>query len=233
MKPVFKSSKSLYLIAVIFLILFISVPAYYFYDKSQKSQLENPQNVLERVSELIELPKEVPTIATVSEKERLKYQQIFTKAIEGDKVLIFKESKKAILFRPSLDKIVEVGQINLPTDSVAGESTASGEENKPKVAVSPKPVEFKLALFNGTKRAGLASKTESEIKKTFPGAVVTEKSNAENDYDKTVVVILNSLQKDIALKIASDLKVKTDSLPAGENKPKDADILILLGKDRF
>ena len=77
------------------------------------SQDEVSQLVL-AVGKLIVLPKdETPTVATVTNPEKLVDQPFFANAKKGDKVLIFSASKKAILYNPTDNKIVEVGPINV------------------------------------------------------------------------------------------------------------------------
>lgn len=67
----------------------------------------------QKVGRLIELPSdEQPTIVTVSDKDKLAGQLFFLNAQDGDKVLIFPKAGKAILYRPSEDKIIEVGVVN-------------------------------------------------------------------------------------------------------------------------
>ena len=55
---------------------------------------------------------EEPTIATVSDPAALKNQSFFSSSAKGDKVLIFTQAGKAVLYRPSINKIVEVAPIN-------------------------------------------------------------------------------------------------------------------------
>ena len=54
---------------------------------------------------------ETPTLATVSDLHALEGQAFFKNAREGDKVLMYLVSKRAILYRPSIDRIIEVGPI--------------------------------------------------------------------------------------------------------------------------
>ena len=83
---------------------------------------ENPQQlaqeeataVVERVGKLIVLPEgEQPTVATVTDPERLRDQPFFAKAKRGDKVLIYTNAKKAILYDPVGNKIVEAAPLNI------------------------------------------------------------------------------------------------------------------------
>lgn len=54
---------------------------------------------------------ETPTLATVSDMHALEGQEFFRNAQEGDKVLMYMRSQRAIIYRPSIDKIIEVGPI--------------------------------------------------------------------------------------------------------------------------
>ena len=78
----------------------------YFYRQAHGTT-KDPQKDLEQTIKLvgkhIVLPTgEVPTMATVSDPEKLKDQPFFEKAQVGDKVLIYQKAKKAYLFRPTI-----------------------------------------------------------------------------------------------------------------------------------
>lgn len=96
--------------------------AYFYYQWSLIKQ--NPQAIGEqeakaliaKISKLIVLPTgEMPTVATVSDLEALKDQPFFASAKVGDKVLIYAQAKKAILYSVLLDKILEVAPLNIGT----------------------------------------------------------------------------------------------------------------------
>lgn len=71
---------------------------------------------VEKVGKLMVLPDdETPTLAAVSDVEQLREQPFFAKAVNGDKVLIYTKNRLAILYRPSTNKIVAVGTVNLNT----------------------------------------------------------------------------------------------------------------------
>lgn len=84
-------------------------------DPSKVAQ-EEVNKLVAQVSKLIILPEgEVPTVATVADPARLKDQAFFAKAKTGDKVLVYTNAKKAILYNPESNKIVEVAPINIGT----------------------------------------------------------------------------------------------------------------------
>ncbi|MEK9158196.1 MAG: hypothetical protein AAB638_03385 [Patescibacteria group bacterium] len=94
--------------------------AYYFYDQYQTLK-RNPQALTEKenttlvakLGQLMMLPDEQPTIATVADPSKLKDQPFFLKAKTGDRVFIYTNAKKAILYDEVANKIVEVAPINI------------------------------------------------------------------------------------------------------------------------
>ena len=109
--------------------------AVYFYKQTTnlKSNLGNAaqagesevEQLLAAVHKLIVLPEgERPTVATVTNLEKLKDQPFFAQAKLGDKVLIYTNAKKAILYDPIANKIIEVAPINIgntPQPTPAGQ----------------------------------------------------------------------------------------------------------------
>ena len=123
------------------LLLFTSGMNIYFYralsdlrENPQKAVQEETKRMIARVGELITLPdNEQPTIATVSDPEKLKDQAFFAKDKIGDKVLIYANAGKSILYDPVADKVLEVASINVgssPTPPPAGGSTPTPAPRK-------------------------------------------------------------------------------------------------------
>lgn len=119
-----KSRKPVFLVLLVLLVLASVAAAGYFYSKYQDIK-KNPQQVtidetkaiVAKVGRFLTLPaKEQPTLATVLDKEKLKDQAFFKDAQNGDKILIYTEAKKAIIYRESEDKIINVGPILLNSD---------------------------------------------------------------------------------------------------------------------
>lgn len=223
-------SKKTFIISfmVVAVLVLAAIPSYYFYTKYQKSQqlLKNPseaarqevQALTAQVGKYIELPNEEPTVATVSDKDKLKDQPFFQKAENGDKVLIYTQARKAILYRPAANKIIEVSTVNI--GGVAGEATASGN-------VTQKPT---VALLNGTNIVGLTKDVERQLLEKGVNIKVVSKENAKKqDYTQTLVVDIGGNQKELAKEIAKTLAGTVGSLPDGETRP-NADLLIIIGK---
>lgn len=102
---------------LVFLLLISVGVSYYFYERyhSIANKEDQARRIVSAVAELIILPvDELPTIATVTDPKALEGQPFFDKAEAGDKVLVYADAKKAILYRPSVDKIVEVMPFALP-----------------------------------------------------------------------------------------------------------------------
>lgn len=80
----------------------------------QKTAQKEAQTLVAKVGKLIVLPEgEEPTVATVTDPNLLKDQPFFANAKKGDKVLIYTNARKAILYDPENNKIVEVAPVSI------------------------------------------------------------------------------------------------------------------------
>ena len=137
--------------------------------------------------------------------------------------MLYSNAKKAILYDPVSKKILDIAPINIGTPSAQASSSAQTA------------VKYKLALRNGTTTVGLANKIETEIKKANLGVEVLSKDNSSvRTYENTVIVVINNSARSLLKSFESVFKdASVSALPSGEEAPKDADILIILGKDRI
>jgi hypothetical protein len=142
----FLRQKKLIFILIVLIIL-AGIGVYYFlqYQKTQellkdptKATVAENQALIDRVGKLILLPGEEPRIATVSDKTQLSGQSFFNKAENGDKVLIYTNAKKAILYRPSLNKIIEVSSVNFETNTQPQISPIEVQNSSPSVSPTVK-----------------------------------------------------------------------------------------------
>lgn len=105
---------------VVILLVFVVLTLYFWSEarglKKSPGEIEAQEiadTVLE-VSKIMLLPKdENPTLATVSDPEKLKDQPFFKNAEVGHKVLIYTQAQKAILYDPVRNLIIEVAPINI------------------------------------------------------------------------------------------------------------------------
>ena len=80
----------------------------------ENGQLSNEQVELlvEKVGKLMVLPNETPLVATVEDAGQLRAEQAFYKDVQnGDKLIIFPQAAKAIIYREEENKIVNAGPI--------------------------------------------------------------------------------------------------------------------------
>lgn len=109
--------KRYFSLIMIFLVLILAGTSVYFYRKAKNDPNAATQaevkSLVSKVGKLMVLPGgETPTIATVSDPEALSDQTFFVDAKKGDKVLIYSGARKAILYSPDFDKIINIAPLN-------------------------------------------------------------------------------------------------------------------------
>lgn len=201
----------------------------YYYFQYQKAKSDNSievaqmeqKNLVERVGRLIALPQgEEPAIATVSDVAKLKNQPFFVNAKNGDRVLIYSKAKKAILYDPIANKILEVGPVDL------GQSA-------PTPSVASLPDSVRVTINNGTTIVGLAAKIEQQLLSTSSVKIdVVSKGNAKyRTYTKPLVIDLSGTNSQTATQIAEIIGGEVGQLPKDESKPDNVDILVIAGQE--
>jgi len=195
----------------LYALLLIGVAAFGFmyYDKyndlknSSPEQLQQAQtdSYIAAINKLYALPNdEKPDVATVKDKEALKQQYpFFDQAENDDVVLIYKNAKLAILYRPSSKQLIKVGPVNV--ESGVSISVVGSETER-------KAVEKTL--------------TDNKISFTSGGGAKTTVSGI-------TVVDVNGNKSEQAKNLATVVKGSVGSLPEGEDKPENVDLLILVG----
>jgi hypothetical protein len=212
----------------IFAILVIT--SIYFYSRYKKTELllnnptlaekEEASAVTIPLARLMELPKkEEPVVVTVLDTNKLKGQQFFANAKNGDKVAIYSKSNKAILFRPSTNKIIEVAPVQMG-------------QNQP----LPSPQSpIKVGILNGTTHASRSAEivaVENELTTKINTITLLKKRNAKGNYDKSLVVDIHGNKSETAKQLAQLMKGEVSTLPEIEEltiDEKNLDILIIVG----
>lgn len=237
---VITSKKNLLLPFFLVLAILSIIAALFFFIHYQKAQatLNNPdvlgasevKELAGRVGALIELPSdEDPTVATVSDKSKLLDQPFFKNSENGDKVLIYSKAKKAILYRPSENKIIEVSSVN--TGDVQKEGAVSGVSTtaSPTPIASPNaPQTLSAVILNGTLEAGLAGRTKTTLEQRFTNVKVSKTGDSVGDYTKTLVVDLSGKNSAVAKQIADALGGEVGDLPSEESRPSNTDLLVIV-----
>ena len=137
--------KTIFAFLIILLIAAGAGGTYYFFTKYKdaKFALDNPEvialnevkAITDKLGQLIELPSdEEPSVATVLDKEKLMDQAFFAKSENGDKVVIYTKASKAILYRESINKIIEVAPI-----TITQPETSSSPAPTPRPTPEPEP----------------------------------------------------------------------------------------------
>ena len=177
--------------------------------------------VLTALKKRMILPEtEQPTLATVTDVEALKKDQpFFEKAQNGDKVIVYVGDKKAIIYRPSDDLIVNVGFI------------AVNDDNSQIAGVTDQQLLLTVEVRNGTQTSGLAQKVADGLKGEFSIQRVGDAQ--KKDYTKTIIVdIGRSSDRGAINALAQALNAEiVNTLPDGEN-PTQALTLVIVGEDK-
>ncbi len=137
---------------VYFVLLLIGAGGTYLLAKTKPSLIGLPKNqaesqaeadkIVAQVGKLISLPAdEKPTVATITNIDQLKGQPFFVNAKNDDKILVYQKANKAIIYRPSENRVIDVGAVNVigtPAPSVNPEASPTASV---KPTPTPTPVE--------------------------------------------------------------------------------------------
>lgn len=169
---------------------------------AEQAAADEESRVLEAVSKLYDVPKdEKPQIAAVKDKEVLKKENpvFFDKVENGDRLLLYQKAQLALLYRPSTNQLIKVGPLQV--------------QNNPVIKIVGRASD-KAAVEKALTGANLAFKDGGE-----------PKGNPAN----VTIVDLKGTNAAMAQQLAGLLKGQVGPLPDGEDRPTDADILIIVG----
>lgn len=224
--------------------------AYYFYSKYKTVSSVEKEDIITKIGKFVELPQdENPTLATVTDVEKIKGQPFFAKAQDGDKVVFYANAAQAILFRPSTGKIVNMTIVNAVDEKNVGGTPQEAVETPPVEIPSTKAISTEtlsaepslseprdvasivatVVLYNGSTKVGVTNTVETQINEQFPLLTVEAKEKAtKNDYQGNLIIDLSGKNSDLAKKLAESFNGTVSSIPAGEIAPQ-SDILIIVG----
>jgi hypothetical protein len=143
------NNKIIYAILIILVAVSIAFGIYYFQEYQKiKKFADNPalfakneaSMLKEKVGKLVTLPSdEEPTIVTVTDINKVKNQAFFARAKNGDKVLAFVKARKAILYDPDANQILEMGPLVMASEAAAitTPSPSIEEPTQPMISIEP------------------------------------------------------------------------------------------------
>lgn len=217
-----KSSSSWKAIVFVIILAAVCFAAWYFLISGGKlpvipgvnKQAEKTQepDLFAKISKHIILPAENPIVSTITDAEKLQREDAFFSNVQnGDTLLIFPNTKKAVLYSSVRDVLVNVGPVILP------ESAPPAEQK----------IELKIEVRNGTKDLKAADALMEALK--AKGVTISKIIFASRrDYSQPMLV--NVSGKDISV-LESFLGLKSFAqLPEGEKPAKDVDAVIIFGK---
>ncbi len=233
----------------------LGLAGYFYYQYSHTKEVMEAKEIADltkKIGKVMDLPEnEVPTLATVTNKEKLDDQAFFKKAENGDKILIYVDAGRAILYRPSTGKIIDTASGITVTDGPADEAsqeitsspvletpeptlapeTAQNLAPAPESVVDPLTLSATVALYNGSKKVGVTNETETTLVGTFENLSIVSKEKAvKNDYAGNMVIDLSGQKTALAEVLAEKIGgTIAPAVPAGETAPTGADILVIIG----
>ena len=182
-----------------------------------------------KVSKHIMLPAdEEPTIATIVDAAQLSQDQAFYRNVEdGDKVLIYMNAQKALIYRESEDVLINVGPVytNEPEEEVLEEEVIE------EVIIEQSEEPITIEIRNGSKTAGVAGDLKAKLLENENYNVIDIGDANNKDYEENLIVDLTEGNKELQLgSLLSDMGVAEalNELPEGVEET-EADVLIIIG----
>ena len=101
--------------AIVLVVLFAGLAAFFFWKSHHQNgatDAARSQRVISEVSKLYIVPtNETPTVAAIQDRSKLGSQAFFQNAQNGDYLLVYSSAKLALLYRESVNKLVNVGPV--------------------------------------------------------------------------------------------------------------------------
>lgn len=208
-KKSFISTKTVFRVITVLIILGLAGATGFYYKKyndlknSSPEKIQEAQNksIIDEVAKVYALPgDETPVVGKVSDKEAIKKQYPVLDSVEnGDYLLIYQKAKKAVLYRPSTKQVIK----EIPVSVEAS---------------------VKLKVVGSAAERQAVEKTLNDNKITYADGGV-----AKTAISGVTVVDVSGKNAETAKTLAEKVGGTVGSLPAGEDKPSDADLAIFVG----
>lgn len=180
------------------------------------SSQKDLNKVKSQVGKLILLPTdEQPTLATVTDRAKLKDKFLAAKSETGDRVLIYTKNKLVIIYRPNINKIVAVGL--LTADPALPESKGAT-----------------LTVLDSTNDPSRKQNIINKIKTAYPDIKITDGGKADVTNLPNTIVIDNtapSRKSNLQVALENIIPGKEGIIPLGQTRPS-TDMTIIVGADK-
>ena len=202
---------------------------------SQAVSPEETRQITSEISKFMRLPdNETPTVLKVNNANELRsQQQFFQYSQDGDRVLIYQQNRKAILYRPSQKKVIEVSPISFNQSEQASQQATQPEQvevnpPQPKVAgaqsrPSSQQENLQITVYNANRDPLAYNQSIDLIRAKFSDLEINESGKANAQYNQNIVVIKNSaseIEKALGEQIAQLLNAQISQ--QAENEPSIA-----------
>lgn len=111
--PEFLTAKFLGIAAAVVVVIIVIVLVVSHYSNKSAGGQKQINDTVAKVSKLFLVPQgEQPTLAIINDASKYKNITFFKDAANGDRLLIYAQAREAILYRPSINKIIAVAPLN-------------------------------------------------------------------------------------------------------------------------
>lgn len=198
----------------------------------QEATREEITDLVEQIGQLVTLPEgELPSLVTIKNANEITdNKDFFVDAQNGDQVLVYQKAKKAFLYRPSINKLINLAPINEANPNQT--ETVSDQVDTGQAESDTADAPASIMLRNGTAVVGLTLQFQPKLEAISDQLTIVDRENASsNNYATTQLIVINRDKQQVANRIADQLDLAIADLPAGETEPA-ADLLIILGRDQ-
>ena len=206
-------------------------------DDTVKTDVEQTQvetdGLLDKISKHMILPSsERPVLATIIDADKLSLEDPFyVGSVDGDKLLIWSAEKRAIIYSPSRDIVINMGPIifegTMPEQKVSQEEVVPSAQVVESVDDEEEIQEpLKIQVLNGSGIKGAAGELADGLACDEIEIVAT--ANASVDYEELMVISISD--RDLTI-IKDKLGVNPiKEIPEGEEYQEGIDALIIIGE---
>lgn len=186
--------------------------------------------LLEKLQSIALVPSdEAPNLASVIDISKLNEETFFRNAELDDKLFVYSNAHIAVLYRPSIGKIVNMAQLLDQSTGGGGANSKPQVKGVTKQATSGAQLQAKLAVYYATDSSRLRAKV-GKVLSNMPNIEVSfEALTRGTGYTGTTVIDLKGGHDAIVSALITNLGGKKGSLPEEEDRP-DADILAIVGE---